>query len=94
MYFCEDTVTTRIQPNGLLARGSPELRLRANERFAELFAERISLELADWYADASYHKLYHGIGRAVHRDGLYSQAIRYFRRAFAHAVPPLTFATM
>lgn len=92
--FCDDIVTIRKQPNGLSARGSPELRLRANERFAELFAERISPELADRYADAFYHKLYHGIGRAAHHGGQYGQAIGYFRRALAHAVTPLTLAAM
>jgi glycosyltransferase involved in cell wall biosynthesis len=90
--FREDLVTIRKQPDGLSARNSPELRVRANERFAELFAERVSPELADRYADAFYHKLYHGVGRAAHRNGEYEQAIGYFRRALAHDVTPRTVA--
>lgn len=90
--FVEDVVDVRKHDGGLSARNGPALRVRANEQFASLVADRVSADLVEQCADDFYHKLYHGVGRSAHRSGEYRSAIDYFRRAFAYHRSPRTVA--
>jgi glycosyltransferase involved in cell wall biosynthesis len=92
--FCEDIVTIRKQPDGLSAQNEPDIRVRANERFAELFAERVSADVADAHSDEFFHILYHGVGRSAHKKREFGRAIGYFRRALSHRFSPRTLAAM
>ena len=92
--FLPNLVKIRKHEEGLSSRNTPELRIKQNEFFVELVAEKVDKTIVEQCEDELFRRLYYRIGRTEHQKGRYQSAIDHFRSSLAYDLSVRTIGAM